>query len=294
MRLLDLFENDMFLEDLEGQKAQRGQWIKDKLGAEFQKRAIPGYGKNAEGLERLIDKIGEVDPTQNGTYMPWLARMVIKDPNQNKPEDLDRVGDDLVNFERLKPRLAKRDINQYKSFEEVYDAISPLLRAGPSEEELEKERKREREREVDDEMRSQIIYVYEGPEGWIKIPTTEQASCWLGRNTRWCNAAKKNNQFNRYNKDDRLFVIYDRKLGERMQLHLDSHQLADEEDHQLKYDRLPEWARKIIVKWYKDNVSPQDLGLKQVVNMLTDLGADDIANGTAHEDLAKLYKEYFG
>lgn len=285
MRLLDLFENDIFLEN---QKAQRAQWIRDKLGDDFQRQAIPGYAKKEDGLQRLIDKLSAVDPTNNGAYMPWLARMVIKDPHKNKPEDLERMGDDLANFERLKPRLAKRDINQYKSFEEVYDTIEPLLKAAPSEKDIEKEKERQR----DAEMRGQIINVYEGPEGWIKSPTTEKASCWLGRNTRWCNAAEKNNQFNYYNKSDRLFVIFDKKSGERMQLHIDSGQLADEADRMKGMHNVPEWAKQPILDWYLANVGKDKLTLKQVLTLGSTFGGEDLAKGTEHEDLLDLFKQY--
>ena len=59
MRLLDIF-TDLLFEDLEGQKASRGQFIKDKFGKDW--RGIPGYAKNQ--FDALIDKIGEVDPSR--------------------------------------------------------------------------------------------------------------------------------------------------------------------------------------------------------------------------------------
>ena len=79
MRLLDIFTN-FLLEDLEGQKASRGQFIKDKYGKEW--RGIPGYAKDK--FDALIDKIGEVDPSRNGMYMPWIAKLVIAKPQENR------------------------------------------------------------------------------------------------------------------------------------------------------------------------------------------------------------------
>lgn len=285
MKIFELLtlNSTMFLEDLEGQKAQRGQWIKDKLGPHF--KGIPGYPK-PEDLDRLVDKIGEVDPSNNGMYMPWIARMAIGKPGENRAEDLDRVGQDLRHFEQFKRQIANKDINSYKGFQELYDIIAPLLQPR---EKTQAEKEKEKEREMDAKMKSQIIDVYRGPEGWVKIPTTLQSSCWLGRNTRWCTAANKNSMFGHYSKSDNLFVIYDKKTGKRHQLHIQSGQFADEADRNVGVKTVPEWARKPIVDYYKAN-NP-NLTRAQLISLgsFTD---ENLSKGTEHEGLLDLMRQY--
>ena len=281
MRLLDIFTN-FLLEDLEGQKASRGQFIKDKYGKEW--RGIPGYAKDK--FDALIDKIGEVDPSRNGMYMPWIAKLVISKPQENRAEDLDRVGQDLQNFETHKRQIERKDINQYRSFQDLYDITAPFL----APRELNKdEAAREKQRAEDERIKKDIINVYNGPEGWIKIPTTNEASCWIGRNTRWCTASGKNSMFGHYNRSDNLFVVYDKNTKERHQLHIDSGQFADESDRNRGMNSVPDWAREPILNYYKKN-NPQ-LTLRQIMT-LSSFGDENLAAGTEHEDLVALMKQY--
>ena len=277
MRLLDIF-NDLLFEDLEGQKASRGDFIREKYGKQF--RGKP------EDLEKLIDKIGEVDPTRNGIYMPWIGKLVITKPQENRAEDLDRVGEDLQNFESHKRQIERKDINQYKSFADLYDVIAPLL--APREMSPD-EQARDRQRAEDDRIKKDIINVYNGPEGWIKIPTTIESSCWIGRNTRWCTASGKNTMFDHYNKSDNLFVVYDKNTKERHQLHIDSGQFASEDDRNQGMKAVPDWAREPILDYYKKN-NP-NLSLRQIMTLST-FGSENLGAGTAHEDLIALMRQY--
>jgi hypothetical protein len=282
MRLLDIFNNDFLLEDLEGQKASRGQFIKDKYGKDF--RGIPGYPRDK--LDQLIDKIGEVDPSTKGIYMPWIARLVISKPQENRAEDLDRVGEDLRNFETHKRQIARKDINQYRSFQDLYDVTAPFM--SPREltpDELE----REEERQKDEEMRDQITVVYRGPEGWIKIPETYEAAKWLGRNTRWCTSMLQ--QYKYYTKDDKLFIVYNKANKQRYQLHINSGQFAQEDDRNIGTANVPEWAKPKILDWYDKNVGRDKLTWKQVMTLST-FGDENLAKGTPHEDLVALMKAY--
>ena len=107
MKLFDLtesycYDNRWLYEAVEGPKANRADFIKNRFAKNF--RGIPGF----KDLDALIEKLAAVDPSRNGIYMPWMAQMVITNPAQNRAEDLDRVGGDLANFERLKSRIANK------------------------------------------------------------------------------------------------------------------------------------------------------------------------------------------
>lgn len=267
-------------EDLEGQKKARAEWIKNKLGPQW--HGLPGYPE----INTFLEKLGEIDPSRNGQYMTWIARLVITKPTENRAEDLDRVGQDLQAFEANKAKIANKDINAYKSFQQLYDVIAPFLKP---QKKTKEELSKEREAAKLAKLKGQIIVVYSGPEGWIRIPTTQAAAVYLGQGTRWCTAASKNNMFSYYSKSDNLFVVYDKASGERYQLHINSGQFADDTDKNVGMKAVPEWARQPIVDYYKKH-NPQ-LTLKQVMSLST-FSDENLAKGTEHEALLDLMKFY--
>lgn len=270
----------ILLEVLEGPKSQRAEFIIQKLGPQWQ--SLPGFSS----IEKFVEKIGSVDPTAKGIYMPWIARLAIMNPSENRTEDLDRLSDDLKAFETHKAKIAKKDINQYRSFQELYDVIAPLI--APRKKTAD-ELKKERESAKLAKVKQDIITVYQGPEGWIRIPKTREASQFLGQNTRWCTASNKHCMFDHYAKDDNLFVIYDKTTKQRAQLHIASGQLAKEDDRNIGIESTPTWAKKPIVDFYKQN-NP-NLTLTQIMR-LNSWSGENLAAGTDHEDLMNLMKSY--
>jgi hypothetical protein len=276
------FYESFLLEALEGQKIQRAEFIKKTHGDKWPRQGLPGYEK----IDDFIEKLGEVDPSRNGMYMPWLAKLAITKPNENRTEDLDRVGEDLRHFEANKARIANKDINSYKGFQELFDVIAPFL--APREMTKDEKEKAKQQAELE-KVKKDIITVYTGPEGWIRIPTTRDAAIFLGQNTRWCTSARGNNMFSHYAKSDSLFVVYDKETKARSQLHIDSGQFAGEDDRNKGLKAVPKWAQQPIVDWYKEN-NPQ-LSLRHIM-ALSNYSDENLAKGTDHEDLIDLMKRF--
>lgn len=267
------------MEALEGQKLKRAEFIKTQLENKW--KPIPG----AATLEEFIELIGEADPSRNGMYMPWLAKVVFADPVLNKIEDLERTKGDLEMFERLKPRLAKKDINQYRSFNELFDAIEPLLATARKEQQDKEEENKELAA-----LKGQLKIVYRGPEGWIMVPLTEQASCYLGQNTRWCTAATiSSNMFKSYDRSDFLFVIYNKEKKTRRQLHLVDDQYMDEQDRPAPKSEIPDWARKAIAKFYQKYVASLNWSQARAADAF--LGTDLLSQGK-FDEITSLMKEF--
>lgn len=275
-----LYTDMILAEELVGQKQQRAEFIKQKLGNHW--HGLPGF----QSIDQFVEKLGEIDPSLKGIYMPWIARLVLSKPDVNKPEDLDRLGRDLQSFEHNKAKITNKDINAYKSFDDLFSVIEPFNKPRKKTPE---ELKKERELAKIAKVKGQILDVYNGPEGWIKIPTTEESSKFLGQNTRWCTASNGNCMFKHYAKDDNLFVIYDKATKKRLQLHINSGQLANEADKNIGIDSIPVWCREPIVDYYLKN-NPQ-LTFKQI-NKLRTFTERDITTGTEHEDLFNLMKQY--
>lgn len=267
--------SDLLLED---QKEDRANFVKKQFGAK-----LSNVDNDVEGL---IDKIFQADPSSNGAFMPWIARLIAKNPTQNKVEDLGRLNKDLTLFLQHKKNIENKDINSYKSFEAVYDAIEPFTKKRKL---TPDERKAARQQARIAKFKSEIETVYNGPEGWIRIPHSKGAAQFLGQSTRWCTSAKCQNMYDYYNERDKLFVIYDKESKERYQLHIESNSYADSADRMLGIDSLPEWARPSIIEWYKKN--RPDLSMKHIMR-LGSLGGDvkDVAG--EHAELLDLMAQY--
>jgi hypothetical protein len=281
------FINSMLTEALERHAANRAEFIKKKIEPIWDKLpghpGLPGYND----IDLWLEKLAEVDPTQKKIYMPWLATLTVKNPNENKMEDIERVGEDLRAFEANKARITNKDINEYKSFQDLFDVIAPFLKPKEkTKDDLAKDKENERLAAI----KSQIVTVYQGPEGWIRIPKTIEAAKFLGQNTRWCTAAEKNNYFDHYNKSDVLFVIYNKADKTRTQLHIDSGQFADEADRNIGMTKVHEWAWDPIIEWYKKN-NP-NLSIKQLMTLNPYNKGDSLAKGGPHEELLDLMKQY--
>lgn len=238
-------------------------------------------------LDKFVKNVAKTDPSLKGVYMQWIVRLIMKNPDQNRLEDLSRLRVDLENFEKFKSKLEIKDINQYKTFSDLYDAIEPFVRKRPKTSEEKANERREKQLET---LKSEITIVYNGSEGWIRIPKTKKAAQYLGQSTRWCTSAKANNMFDSYNKQDSLFVIYEKSSKKRWQLHIDSGQFANEADKTLDWKEIPTWAKTHIYKWYKDNTN---LSMKQMIRLKDFANEDEnIAKGSEHEDLFALMKQY--
>lgn len=269
-----------FLEEAEGQKAKRVEFLKKTYEGKWE--GLPHF----DDIDKFLDKVAEVDPSKNGAYMQWLAKLAIKDPSENRTEDLDRVGNDLKTFEANKAKIEKKDVNAYKSYQELYDAVEQFYQKRPKTAE---EKKAERDEKKLETIKGQVTIVYNGKEGWIRIPTTKTAAKFLGQSTRWCTSASAHNMFDHYNASDSLFVVYDKASKERFQLHIDSGQFADVKDKNQGFNAVPKWAWEPIKEWYKKNTK---VNLKQLMTLTKHTGDEDLAKDSEHADLLALMKEY--
>ena len=157
--------------------------------------------------EDIVIALEKMDPTKNSQYVPWLAQQVIS--AQFKLEDTARVKTVLENFDKLKPRLAKRDINQFRYHElaqVINDIVKPKIGVA------------ETKKYVGSfPVVADSKVLYNGPYGQLAIPTTPKAAKLLGAGTQWCTTAT--HQFHNYNKRGPLHVWRDRS-GKKFQFHI--------------------------------------------------------------------------
>jgi hypothetical protein len=151
------------------------------------------YGKkfSPEKLDAIIKMVNEIP---NGSkFLTFLGRVLP----QTVPDGLldEKVKDTLKKFVSIGPNLQIKDINQYKTFAELYSAIQEY-----------ETRIRRTVKSVEG-----ADIVFENDQFTVVAPLTTTASCYYGAGTKWCTASSADNtHFNNYMKDGKLFYILDK------------------------------------------------------------------------------------
>ena len=185
--------------------------------------------------------------------------------NTFKLEDSDQIKTALENFERIKPQLPanERDIGRFKSFYRFEDYVDSKMDPEDTQ-----------ETESDVLKRKDVEVLYNGAMGTVTIPRTEEASCELGKGTRWCTAGNMSNMYDYYAQRGDL-IIYNEKPGNaKYQFHIDINRIGsgrgieatDARDRQLGYRELKyfqeehpvmkEILKKQFVKMLNSNYQP--------------------------------------
>ena len=181
----------------------------------------------------LIDMFAENDPSGNNKYLMWMADTFFKllsNPKSISDEELDEfvkktydemlpslVGDEprpmgvsvklarapdkiiqtVKAFHTILPYVKAKDIYSYNSIKELTDGIKDA-----------KDRKKiaDQKKAIKKGAKSGGTVVYENEYGLtvVRVDTTE-AACFFGKNTRWCIAARNENQFENYTSQGYVF-----------------------------------------------------------------------------------------
>ena len=242
-------------------KDKEGNKVKPKLSKdEFVAlvNADPTTRTNNVDMETADSK--ELAKVKAGKYVQWLIKNYLSPSTERQPgdngyerevkqikdtfmEDLYKVTDDLIKFEKFKNKLPQdmRDINKL-SPSSLYDAVKDFDLT------IATTTKAER-KSAPVHPGSKLLF--DGPT-WRVIEIKDkgaigkEAACFYGGNqkeTRWCTSAPGLSYFERYIKDGPLYVVY--KSGdtdvspetglpkERYQFHFPSNQFMDKDDRSI-------------------------------------------------------------
>jgi len=151
------------------------------------------YGKkfSPEKLDAIIKMVNEIP---NGSkFLTFLGRALPQTISDGLLDE--KVKDTLKKFVSIGSNLQIKDINQYKTFAELYSAIQEY---------------ETRIRRTVKSIEGADI-VYENDQFTVVAPLTTTASCYYGAGTKWCTASSADNtHFNNYMKDGKLFYILDK------------------------------------------------------------------------------------
>ena len=163
-----------------------------------------------------IDRISERDPSGNNKYLMWAVKQFekISEPWVKKHRDSGRetwsgedadavyqayrvVTDAMEKFHANSQRLKNRDINAYKTVDDVIAAIKKLG--------LSQKQKRRKKRE---QAKEGSTILEENDDFWLIRPDTTEASCYYGQGTKWCiSATQSRNYFKQYTQEGKTFYM---------------------------------------------------------------------------------------
>ena len=186
----------------------------------------------------VFDKLVEIDPTSNKKYVDWLVRTYVKSDDKDLEHyKVIRDFDKLLNKGVLPPD--KRDINRYKSPEEVYDVVKHYEDV---------KTKGEIEREI---KQTEAEKVFENDKAIVVKPKSKEASCYYGKGTKWCTAATSSyNYFDKYYLDNMVNLYYVLVKGSDEKYAVAVYPDGKKEVYTAEDKRLPlSTARRIFAKF---------------------------------------------
>ena len=143
------------------------------------------------GKKFTPDNLDKITKMVAPKYLDWVGKFFDEVGFDTKFKDL--VGA-LKRFEIISTNLPLTDINQYKSLDELTNAIKTY-----------DNRVR---RDVKEVKGGKVVY--DDGRFFVVNPLNYESSCYYGKGTKWCTAAETDTHFKRYNEDGKLFYIIDR------------------------------------------------------------------------------------
>ena len=149
---------------------------------------------------QFLDKL---DPSDNHKYLMWLATEYDKEAAKGTDTEQLKFEEDiktiLWHFHRYPEKYKERDIHQYKTLKELFQAFQSA-QLNLSKKQIKK---------------SGAKKVYEDDSYLVVVPTTHEASCFYGAGTKWCTASsERDGHFNNYSRKGMLLYILNKNLPE--------------------------------------------------------------------------------
>lgn len=177
-----------------------------------------------------------LDPTYTGKdsvgkYGKWLLNLFNRGKISEK--DSEKIPTLLNQFTTYKNRIQNRDLNSYKTLDELAEILSSVVddmsTLTPSQKT--KFLKRIKSGKVKIDKSDDYEIVLDTPNFIVYVPNTHEASMKLGKGTKWCTAHENPEHYNSYTEDNgKLYIIKNKKTGERWQYSDLNGEFLDEDD----------------------------------------------------------------
>ena len=216
------------------------------------------------------NKFQIIDP-----YMKWIVEKYVNDGIRYFEDIHSKTIPALLTYDSLKRKNKlkpeHRDIGKIKSLNELLDILGEY-----SEENIKSGKEQDKEIEQKFYESGEAKLIYNDSEIKVIVPKTEKASCFFGRNTKWCTAATKgSNMFSEYAEKGDLYIVLIKKNNERYQFHFETNQYMDQEDEPINPRKLANIYPKLwsifepISKKLKNPIFIKDVTLDEIIEFIT-------------------------
>ena len=245
------------------------EYNKDYLKNNFEKKYEQKKNKdhslpNNTSFDEFLEKIEKPLRDQNkfqiiDSYMKWRVEKYVNNKIRYFEDIHSKTIPTLLTYDALKRKNKlkpeHKDITKIKSLNDLMDIVDEYR-----EEDTKSGKEKDKEIEQKFYESGEAILLYNDSNYKIVVPKTERASCYFGRNTRWCTAATKStNLFDYYNEQGNLYIIIDKKNNKRYQLHYETNQFMDQNDNSIDEEEFiqenPELAKIIANRLSVPNYS---------------------------------------
>ena len=230
-----------------------------------------------ETIDTLIsaDPFSKVDMAKGagyaGQYSEWILKTFLKTFDEKGEgsgktlnhfkrfmnEDLYKINSDLRIYDKNKTKVSLnkknvRDINQVQDFHTLYYIIKPFI---------------EKAEEEGVKDKTKVRTLLDNSQYFVGVPLTLSASQSLGNNTRWCTAARSENNtyYNQYTKDGPLYVVFIKAKNGliKFQFHFPSGQYMNSDDRPIDvfefFSMHPNVGSVILDDYKKTDPKEEDL-----------------------------------
>ena len=225
------------------------------------------YKEKFEGFPALSIVLNDdVIKKTNYKYADFVLKHLH--PNSSK-EEIDDAIELIDDFDKYQKNFDKKDINNYKSLEELGNVITLYLASKGD--------------------KADIENIYENDRFLVIIPKNKEASCKYGANTRWCVTSRDTNHFETYTAGKQLlYFIIDKKNStdfefSKVAIHIGNNGVIiyyDSQDRHLtdKEIRLLNYAIPDVIKAVKDDYDKKVL--ERTISFLDNVFSEDMYDST--------------
>ena len=155
--------------------------------------------------EDYVDFFVENDPSGNNKYLDWLMKMYVNEDYATK----DLLVKYTTIFHKNISKFTKKDINQYKTWDEFEEAVLPVK---------EEAERKEQEKKAEEGTKK----LFETKDWLLVRPLSHESSCKYGAGTKWCTTMKNDKTyFERYTKEDLLLYLINKNTNTKFAFQYD-------------------------------------------------------------------------
>ena len=162
-------------------------------------------------MTAAIRRLENNDPSGNHKYINWFVKQLEKgEVHGGSAAMIIGMVDAIQKFHRYIHLIDKKDINQYKSYDDLR-AVGNMAQDAYMKKEKQKETYSQDKEQATEE--SDVVFD-SGDKGiWVVRPDSEHASCFYGRGTKWCISAEEaQNYYDQYTERGKVFYfVLDRR-----------------------------------------------------------------------------------